>query len=201
MTKQEIIKEIKRLENKQSRSMKAMYQSAFIRGGIGNSLAVDILKSTEIWNKFSMIYGSDFKPITKNLSKMKKDELEYYLDELQDIDLSPLSTATAMNKFIAKETKALKELKIADIINNIDWEQWLKLYIIPSEYLYSSMWESPSEKVVSLRETQLKPQEPVSPRQIPDEYASKHCNTFSDWEFIIAHATILRSSSKGWGIA
>ena len=197
MTKKEIIKEIKRLENKQSRSMKAMYQSAYIKGGIGNSLAVDILKSTEMWNKLSMIYGSDFKPLQKNLSKMKKDELLQYLDKLQDIDISPLSTATEMNKFIAKETKALKKLKIDDVINNIDWEQWLHLYIIPSEYLYSAMWESPSEKVVSLRETQLKPQEPVSPRQIPDEYASKHCNTIEDWNFIISKATILRKSHRG----
>lgn len=197
MTKQEIIKEIKRLENKQSRSMKAMYQSAYIKGGIGNSLALDILKSTEMWNKLSMLYGSDFKPLQKNVSKMKKDELLQYLDKLQDIDISPLSTATEMNKFISKETKAIKKLKIDDIINNIDWEQWLHLYIIPSEYLYSAMWESPSEKVVSLRETQLKPQEPVSPRQISDEYASKHCNTIEDWNFIISKATILRKSHRG----
>lgn len=192
MTKQEIIKEIKRLENKQSRSMKAMYQSAYIKGGIGDKLALDILKTTEMWNKLSMLYGSDFKPLEKNLSKMKKDELLQYLDKLQDVDISPLSTATAMNKFIAKETAEIKKMKIDDILNEIDWEQWLHLYIIPSEYLYSSMWESPSEKVTSLREEVLKPQEPVSPRQIPDEYASKHCHTIEDWNYIVSKATIVR---------
>lgn len=197
MTRKEIIKEIKRLENKQSRSMKAMYQSAYIKGGIGNPVALEILKSTEMWNKLTMLYGSDFKPLQKNISKMKKDKLLKYLDELQDIEISPLSTATAMNKFIAKETKGLKQLKVYDLINEIDWEQWLHLYIIPSEYMYASMWESPSENVMSLRETILKPQEPVSPRQIPDEYASKHCNTFEDWLLIVSKAKILRNSNRG----
>lgn len=192
MTRKEIIKEIKRLENKQSRSMKAMYQSAYIKGGIGDKLALDILKSTEMWNKLSMIYGTDLKPLKKGLSKMKKEELLDYLDKLQDIDISPLSTATAMNKFISKESKGLKELKVYDLISEIDWEQWLHLYIIPSEYLYSSSWESPSEKVTSLREEVLKPQEPVSPRQIPDEYASKHCHTIEDWNYIVSKATIVR---------
>lgn len=175
-----------------------MYQFAKSKGSAGLS----ILEGTEAWNLFKMLYSwnltTGWSAITKGISKMKKAELEDYYDKLLSIDIMKTSTATEMEKFIKKELHDLKKLAsengldIEDLVK-VDWEQWLGLYEIPSEYLNEARWLSPAEKVSTLIEI-LKNQEAVSPRQKEEEYASNNVFSIADWEYVVKNAGTKRGT-------
>ena len=197
MTKAEIIKEIRRLEGKQLRSMKSMYRNAYLKGPD----ALSILKSTDIWNKLSMVYGFNinkgFTALTKGLGGMNKAALLDYLDKLQDIDLSDKSRATDMNRFVNQETSRWRKWRgstpgAPEVPEEIDWEKWLKLYELPSEYVAEAKWASGAEKVRTIIGL-LKPQESVSPRQTEEEFASRNVFTPSDWDKVVSNARIVKS--------
>lgn len=174
-----------------------MYQFAKSKGPAGLS----ILEGTEAWNLFKMLYSwninTGWSAITKGISKMKKSELEGYYDKLLSIDVLKTSTASDMEKFIRKELHDLKKLAsdsgldIEDLMK-VDWEQWLGLYEIPSEYLNEARWLSPAEKVKTLIDI-LKEQEAVSPRQKEEEYASNNVFSIADWEYVVRNAGTKRS--------
>lgn len=130
---------------------------------------------------------------------MKKAELEGYYDKLLSIDVLKTSTATDMEKFIRKELHDLKKLAkesgldIEDLMK-VDWEQWVGLYEIPSEYLNEARWLSPGEKISTLVGI-LKEQESVSPRQTEEEYASENVFSLADWEYVINNADITRGAN------
>lgn len=172
-----------------------MFQFAKSKGPAGLS----ILEGTEAWNLFKMLYSwninTGWSAITKGISKMKKAELEGYYDKLLSIDIMKNSTATEMEKFIKKEIHDLKKLAkesgldIEDLMK-VDWEQWVGLYEIPSEYLNEARWLSPAEKISTLVGI-LKEQENVSPRQREEEYASDNIFSIADWEYVANHAKIV----------
>lgn len=207
MKRQEIIKEIRRLEKKQLKSMKSMYQHAYIKGGVSLSM----LKLTDAWNKMAMQYSLDtskgFTTRKKNINKWKIKELLDYLDELQDIELTENATATQMNKFINEQTSRWKKIKIGsgaglpELPEEIDWEKWLKLYELPSEYVASATWSSGAEKVKTIIPL-LGIQEAVNPRQTELELASKNVFTSADWDKVTKNARIVKTSEfkARWGL-
>ena len=173
-----------------------MYQFAKSKGPAGMS----ILEGTEVWNMFKMLYSwninTGWSAITKGISKLKKAELEDYYDKLLSIDILKTSTAKDMEKFIKKEIHDLKKLAkesgldIEDLMK-VDWEQWVGLYEIPSEYLNEARWLSPGEKISTLIGI-LKVQESVSPRQTEEEYASENVFSIADWDYVANNAKIVR---------
>lgn len=175
-----------------------MYRFAKSKGPAGLS----ILEGTEAWNLFKMLYSwnlnTGWSAITKGVSKLKKAELEDYYDKLLSIDIMKTSTASDMEKFIKKELHDLKKLAsesgldIEDLMK-VDWEQWVGLYEIPSEYLNEARWLSPAEKVKTLIDV-LKSQEAVSPRQKEEEYASKNIFSIADWEYVVNNVGVKRGT-------
>lgn len=175
-----------------------MRQFAKSKGPAGLS----ILEGTEAWNMFKMLYSwninTGWSAITKGISKLKKAEMEDYYDKLLSIDIMKNSTASEMEKFIKKELHDLKKLAsesgldIEDLMK-VDWEQWVGLYEIPSEYLNEARWLSPAEKIKTLIDI-LKSQESVSSRQTEEEYASVNVFSIADWEYVVNHAGITRGA-------